>query len=254
MAQSDHVIDIYDEETWNGDCSYESVLDVVHKRIASHPNQQQRVESGVKGIADQSQTGVGEERRNARLIINFMFKREHNRLIKLLKPNVKRMQSAEATAHLVDYSSILIGQFEDVETHFGSGKCKAVESKFYDKKSTQGQKESKKKLLASLDNLDSMDFGVVYKAERPGIIELTCQMGGGIELQCLSAKNNRMPELIAELIARGFKDDENAEGFNKNKDLRPIRNDIRKLKAALKQDEFERRAPKFKELKLTNIQ
>ena len=77
MAQSDHVIDIYDEETWNGDCSYESVLDVVHKRIASHPNQQQRVESGVKGIADQSQTGVGEERRNARLIINFMFKREH---------------------------------------------------------------------------------------------------------------------------------------------------------------------------------
>ena len=108
-------------------------------------------------------------------------------------------------------------RFEDVENHFGSANCKAVEAKFYDQKSTQGERESEKKLLASLDNLDSMDFGVVYKAERPGRMELTCQMGGGIELQYLSNKNNRMPELIAELVARGFKDDEKAEGFNKNK-------------------------------------
>ena len=83
MARSNQVIDIYDKTTWGNDESYETVLNVVHRRIAPHLNQQQRVESGVKGIADQSRTGVGEERRNARLIINFMFKREHNRLMKI---------------------------------------------------------------------------------------------------------------------------------------------------------------------------
>ena len=84
----------------------------MHRRIAPHPNQQQGVESGVKGIADQSRTGVGKERRNACLIINFMFKREHNRLMKIKKPNVKRMQSASAwaTGHLLDYASTLIGR------------------------------------------------------------------------------------------------------------------------------------------------
>ena len=76
MAESETIIDIYNKATWPDDTTFEPVLDLVHKQIANHANHQQRTEGAVKGVADQSRTGVGEDRRNARLVINFLYKRE----------------------------------------------------------------------------------------------------------------------------------------------------------------------------------
>jgi hypothetical protein len=82
MAETNVVYDIYDSTTWD-DLDLEPVLlDIVHRQIAPHANNQQRTESGVKSIADQSRTGVKEDRRNARNIINFYHKRSHNQAAK----------------------------------------------------------------------------------------------------------------------------------------------------------------------------
>lgn len=82
----------------------------------------------MKGVADQSRTGViGKDSRNPRLVINFLYKREHNRLVKEPKKDVKQMQCTEATAHLLDHTSYyLIDMFEEAENHFGAAKCKEI--------------------------------------------------------------------------------------------------------------------------------
>ena len=61
MENAPGVIDINDQFTWDG-VAYSPVLTVVHQRVAPHANNQQRTESGVKGIADQSRTNVQEKR------------------------------------------------------------------------------------------------------------------------------------------------------------------------------------------------
>lgn len=168
-------------------------------------------------------------------------------MVKELKKDVKQMQCTEATAHLLDHASYLIDMFEEAENHFGAAKCKEMRVKFFDKSVTPGQKMRDEKTQTAIDNLENLDFGVVYRAERPARIELPCQMGGGIELQYLTKGNKKLDVVKFELRARGF-----SEG-KKDKDLTPLGDDIRKLKAALKQDEFERKSSMYEGLKLSSI-
>jgi hypothetical protein len=64
MAEADNVYDIYDSTTWDG-LDLEPVLDIANRLIALHANNQQRTKGCIKSIADQSRTGVKEDRRNA---------------------------------------------------------------------------------------------------------------------------------------------------------------------------------------------
>ena len=111
IAKATNVVDMYDSSTWDG-IDFEPVLDIVHRQIAPHANHQQRTESGVKGIADQSRTGVGEDRRNARSITHYYFTREHNKSAKELKLDVDRMQCAESTANYINSAKSLIERIE----------------------------------------------------------------------------------------------------------------------------------------------
>ncbi len=106
-AKATNVVDIYDSLTWDG-IDFELILDIVYRQIAPHANHQQRMESGVKGIAVQSRTGVGEDCRNARNITHYYFTCEHNKSAKELKPYVNRMQCAESTANYVDSTKNLV--------------------------------------------------------------------------------------------------------------------------------------------------
>ena len=67
------------------------------------------------------------------------------------------------------------------------------------------------------------------KAERPQAIEITCQMGGGIYLSVLTAKNGTQRHVRAELEACGLKTEE-----LENKSLK-------EMKELLKEDELKRR-------------
>ncbi len=118
MANAPGEININDESTWN-DIAYSPVLTVVHQRVAPHANNQQRTESGVKGIADQSRTNVHEKRRNARNVSNFYHKREHNKQVKLSKPQVQRMQCAEGYAHYLDRTKKFAKRIRAAESRFG---------------------------------------------------------------------------------------------------------------------------------------
>ncbi len=137
----------------------------------------------MKGIADQSRTGVGEDRRNARSITHYYFTCEHNKSAKELKPDVYRMQCAESTANHVDSTKNLIQRIQYAEAWFGKAKCDEVLTQFSCRQLTQGERERAKKVAAFSKNLKSISFAVTSKAERPQAIEITCQMGGGIS-QC----------------------------------------------------------------------
>jgi hypothetical protein len=125
MAEATNVVDIYDSSTWDG-IDFEPILDIVHRQIEPHANHQQRTESGVKGIADQPRTGVGEDRRNARNITHYYFTREHNKSAKELKPDVNWMQCAESTVNYVDSTNNPIQRIQNGEARFGKAKCDKV--------------------------------------------------------------------------------------------------------------------------------
>ena len=78
MAMASSVVDIYDPAT-SGNDDNDPVLDIVHRQIAPHANHQQKTESGVKGIADQSHTGVDKDHMNACSIIHYYFTCEHKK-------------------------------------------------------------------------------------------------------------------------------------------------------------------------------
>jgi hypothetical protein len=228
IAKATNVVDMYDSSTWDG-IDFEPVLDIVHRQIAPHANHQQRTESGVKGIADQSRTGVGEDRRNARSITHYYFTREHNKSAKELKLDVDRMQCAESTANYINSAKSLIERIKHAEDWFGKAKCNEVLTQFSCRQLTQGERERAKKVAAFSENLELISFAVTSKAERPQAIEITCQMGGGIYLSVLTAKNGTQRHVRAELEARGLKTEE-----LENKSLK-------EMKELLKEDELKRR-------------
>ena len=217
-----------DPATWGND-DYDPVLDIVHQQIAPHANYQQRTESGVKGIADQSGTGAGKDRRNARSIIHYYITCKHNKLAKELKPDVEQMQCAENTAIYLDSTKSLIERIKNAESRFGKVKCDEVFNQFCCRQLTQGEREEEKKVAAFSENLESMHFAITSKAERQQAIEIMCQMGGSIYLSVLTAKNGTMPHIQAELKARGVK-----PGKLEKKS-------IKELKEMLREDELKRR-------------
>ena len=116
------------------------------------------------------------------------------------------MQCAESTANYIDSAKSLIQRIQNAEARFGKTKCDEVLNHFNCRQLTQGEREQAKKVAAFSENLESISFVVVTsKAERPQAIEITCQMGGGIYLNVLTAKNQTLPHIHAELKARGLK-------------------------------------------------
>ena len=63
MGSADVVVDLFDTSTWSGN-DYERLLDLVHKRIVTHPLHQQRCESHVQMAALTASNNVGEGRRS----------------------------------------------------------------------------------------------------------------------------------------------------------------------------------------------
>jgi hypothetical protein len=94
---------------------------------------------------------------------------------------------------------------------------------------TQGGKERAKKVAAFSKNLESIIFAVTSKVKCPQASEITCQMGGGIYLSVLRAKNGTLPHIHAELKARGLKPKELEKKF------------VKELKELLKEDELKHR-------------
>ena len=242
MAKATNVVAIYDSSTWDG-IDFEPILDIVYRQVAPHANHQQRTESGVKSIAYQSRTGVGEDRWNARNITHYYFTCEHNKSAKELKPDVNRMQYAESTVNYVDSTKNLIQRIKNAEAWFGKAKCDEVLTQFSCRQLTQGERERAKKVAAFSKNLKSISFAVTSKAERPQAIEITCQMGGGIYLSVLTAKNGTLPHIHAELKARGLKP----------KELE--KKSVKELKELLKEDELKRRVVETQQegLKMSTI-
>jgi hypothetical protein len=179
MANAPGEININDESSWN-DVDYSPVLAVVHQRVALYVNNQQRTESGVKGIADQSRTNIMHEKRhNACNVLNFYHKREHNKQVKLSKPQVQRMQCAEGYAHYLDHTKKFAKQIRVAESRFGLEKSNEVCDSFKDATENQGEKQRMEKLATFKDGLDSMNFTVTLKDKQPAKMELTCSMVGG---------------------------------------------------------------------------
>jgi hypothetical protein len=202
IAQSSTDIDIYDPATW-GDTDYTPVLDVVHTRIASHTSHQQQVEGSIKDISDHSRTGVVVDRRNARMNVHSSFTRPTNTEAKLLFPNVHQLESAGASSHYLDSIKKLNTKIALAMGHFGKDKCIAFRNRYNDPSVLQSTIQQREKLDQFVATLPTCNFDVAYKAEVPGQVDLTCAMGGLILLSKLTVKNGNLPDIIAELRARG---------------------------------------------------
>ena len=204
IAQSPDIIDIYDTDTWNGK-DYSPVLDVVHRRIANHANHQQRIESMVKAIADHSRTNVGENRRNARNLIESYFTRENNRAAKKLKPNVKRMQCAEGFAHFLDSAHTFSNKISEATNFFDEDQLTVFRKQYRDPSLTQGAIERKRYIEKFTKGLPTCNFHPKLKIEKPGQVEMTCSMGDLIPLSILTLNNKEIDTLKyikSELKAR----------------------------------------------------
>lgn len=228
MAEANVVYDIYDSTTWD-DLDLEPVLDIVHRRIAPHANNQQRTESGVKSIADQSRTGVKEDRRNARNIINFYHKRSHNQAAKALKPDKDRVQCAERNAHYLDHTKALIKCITEARRYFGDKLSDEIIEKFNNRALMEGERQRNLKTASFIGGLENMSFEQTLKAEQPGRVEISVDMGGRVSMSVLTKKNKTIAVIVAELKARGSK--------VKNLQKKPIK----VLKELLRKDELKRR-------------
>ncbi len=201
------------------------------------------MESRVKGFADQLRTCVGKDHRNACNIVHFYLTCEHNKSAKEIKQVVKRMQCAENTANYLDSTTDLIKQIQKAEAWFGKAKCNEVLNQFSCQQLTQREKEQAKKFTDFSVNLESISFVVTSKAEHPQAIKISCQMGGGIYLSVLTAKNGTQPHIQAELEAH---------------DLKPRKlgkKSIKELKELLKEDELKCRVVEMQHegLKVSSI-
>ncbi len=159
----------------------------------------------MKGIADQLHTCVGKDHKNACNIMHFYLTCEHNKSAKEVKQVVKWMQCAENTANYLDSTIDLIKPIQKAEAWFGKAKCTKVLNQFSCWQLTQGEREQAKKIANFSVNLKSISFVVTSKAEHLQAIKITCQMGGGIYLSVLTAKNGTQLHIQAELEVHDLK-------------------------------------------------
>jgi hypothetical protein len=101
------------------------------------------------------------------------------------------------------------------------------------------QKPDDKKAAKLIDNLAATDFTQTTKAEKPGKVEITPPMGGGVPFTELTETKKRMPLVRKELIARGLGTE---ESLSKEK-----ANDLKKM---LKVHELGERAKLFPDMVL----
>jgi hypothetical protein len=120
-----------------------------------------------------------------------------------------------------------------------------VYNSFKDTEENLGEKQRMEKLATFKDGLDSMNFTATLKDEQPAKMELTCSMVGGVEWGLLTKKNNTVPLMLAEPMARGFKAD----------DLEELKrtDDVVKLRAMLKQHEWEHQVKTKLGTKLSDV-
>jgi hypothetical protein len=166
IVEGSNVVDIYDSSTWGSD-DLEPVFNIVLRQIAPHKNHQQRTESGVKGIADQSRTGSGKDRLNACNIIHYYFTRKHNKSAKDLKLDVKWMQCAGNIANYIDSTKSLIEQIQNTEAWIGKDKCIELFNQFHCWELTQWERGKELKVAAFSKYLESISFVMTLKAECP---------------------------------------------------------------------------------------
>ena len=243
-AESGRIIDFYNPETWGDDkTKYNPVLDIIHQQIAPNSHEQQRTESYVKAIADQSRTNVGPQRRNARIMTHSYFKRPQNesaRSAEGLKEGVKQVQCAIGTANFLDEAFALVERTRLAEAYFGDEKVAVVLKRFRCSKGSQGEKQRKKKADKIKSNLDNMTFEVTCNAEKAGKAAITPSMGGGVQMSELTKAKGRLPELKAECLARqAICNEETNETINEES---IGRFSVNELKQILKKDELKKRS------------
>ena len=225
IAQSTTDINIYNPATW-GDTDYTPVLDVVHTRIADHTSHQQQVEGAIKDISDHSRTGVAVDRRNARMNIHSIFTRPTNIAAKQLFPDVNQIESAAASAHYLDSIKKLNTKIAQAKSHFGIDKCIAFRNRYNDPLVLQSTIQQRQKLDQFSATLPTCNFDVAYKAEKAGQVDLTCAMGGLILISKLMVKSGNLPDIIAELKARGV-----SKKKYKDKNISALKELLRKSEA-----------------------
>jgi hypothetical protein len=93
----------------------------------------------------------------------------------------------------------------------------------------EGERQRNLKTASFIGGLENMSFEQTLKAEQPGRVEISVDMGGGVSMSVLTKKNKTIAVIVAELKARGSK--------VKNLQKKPIK----VLKELLRKDELKRR-------------
>ena len=86
--------------------------------------------------------------------------------------------------------------------------------------------QQRQKLDQFSATLPTCNFDVAYKAEKAGQVDLTCAMGGLILISKLTVKSGNLPDIIAELKARGV-----SKKKYKDKNISALKELLRKSEA-----------------------
>ena len=184
------------------------------------------ISGSIKDISDHSRTGVAVDRRNARMNIHSIFTRPTNTAAKQQFPNVNQIESAAASAHYLDSIKKLNTKIAQAKSHFGIDKCIAFRNRYNDPLVLQSTIQQRQKLDQFSATLPTCNFDVAYKAEKAGQVDLTCAMGGLILISKLTVKSGNLPDIIAELKARGV-----SKKKYKDKNISALKELLRKSEA-----------------------